>query len=120
MQNQNGDDGARQYNWPAREKSKVIGKSYNRLDGMEKATGAAKYTYDINLKKQLIAIGFGSPHAHCKIKNLDIREAVALPGVVDVHVLKQGEPGTEIQWEGELLAVVAAETEAAAQGRRPR
>ena len=115
LQNQNGDDGARQYNWPAREKSKVIGKSYNRLDGMEKATGAAKYTYDINLKKQLIAIGFGSPHAHCKIKNLDIREAVALPGVVDVHVLKQGEPGTEIQWEGELLAVVAAETEAAAR-----
>ena len=44
---------------------------------MAKATGAAKYTYDINLKNQLIAKGLGCPHAHCKIKSIDVAPALA-------------------------------------------
>ena len=99
-----------EYNWPSREASTVIGTSPDRLDGTVKATGAAKYTYDINLKNQLIAVAFGSPFAHCKIKNLDTTAAQKSPGVVHVEVLPQGQKGTEIEWEGELLAVVAAES----------
>ena len=45
------------YSWPAREQAQSIGKSPNRLDGIAKSSGAAKYTYDINLKNQLIAKG---------------------------------------------------------------
>ncbi len=104
-----------EYNWPSREASTVIGKVHDRLDGTVKSTGAAKYTYDVNLKNQLIAVAYGSPYAHCKIKSLDVSGAEKTAGVVHVEILPQGQKDTEIEWEGELLAVVAAESEAAAR-----
>jgi xanthine dehydrogenase YagR molybdenum-binding subunit len=104
-----------EYSWPSRKASTVIGKEHDRLDGIVKATGAAKYTFDINLENQLIAVALGSPFAHCKIKNLDVSGALKTPGVVHVEVLPQGKADYEIEWEGELLAVVAAESEGAAR-----
>jgi xanthine dehydrogenase YagR molybdenum-binding subunit len=104
-----------EYSWPSRADAKVVGTSPDRLDGLVKATGAAKYSYDINLKNQLIAVALGCPHAHCKIKKLDTSGAEKTNGVVNVHVFDHAKEGSEIQWEGELLAVVAAETEAAAR-----
>ncbi len=101
-----------EYSWPAREKSRVIGKRINRLDGLAKATGAAKYTYDVNLKNQLIARALGCPQAHCRIKSLDRSAAEKVPGVVHIDVLR--DKGSEIEWQGELIAVVAAESEGAA------
>jgi xanthine dehydrogenase YagR molybdenum-binding subunit len=100
------------YSWPAKDKTTQIGKRHNRLDGLAKATGAAKYTYDINLKNQLIAKGVGCPHGHCKITSISADAAQKVPGVVHVELLRQS--GAEIEWEGELLAVVAAESEGAA------
>src|SRR5436305_15158617 len=35
-----------EYSWPSKDKSQAIGKRVKRLDGMDKATGKAKYTYD--------------------------------------------------------------------------
>ena len=104
------------YSWPAKDEAQVIGTEVNRQDGLAKATGAAKYTYDVNLMNQLIAKGYGCPYGHCKLTKIDISAAKKTPGVVHVEVLRN--PGDEIQWEGELLAVVAAESEAAAvEGR---
>jgi xanthine dehydrogenase YagR molybdenum-binding subunit len=102
------------YNWPARGETSVIGKDHNRLEGLAKATGAAKYTYDVNLKNQLVARALGCPHAHCKIGGIDTSAAEKVPGVVHVHILEHAQPGAEINWQGELLAIVAAETEGAA------
>jgi xanthine dehydrogenase YagR molybdenum-binding subunit len=104
-----------EYNWPKRNKSSVIGKEHKRLDGLAKSTGAAKYSYDVNIKNQLIAVGLGCPYAHCKITSMDVSVAKSTPGVVHVHVLEHAKDGSEIQWQGELLAVVAAESEAAAR-----
>ena len=101
------------YSWPAKDKAQAIGKRVKRLDGPEKSTGKAKYTYDINLKNQLIAKGLGCPHAHAKIKSIDIAPAQKIKGVVHVETLRKS--GDEIEWQGELLAVVAAESEAAAR-----
>src|SRR5688500_4380145 len=106
------------YSWPARDKTQAIGKRVKRLDGPEKATGAAKYTYDINLKNQLIARALGCPHAHTKIKSVNVDAAKAVPGVAHVEVLFPKDfdkTGWTIQWQGELIAVVAAESEAAAR-----
>ena len=101
-----------EYSWPARDKANVIGKDRTRLDGIEKSTGAAKYTYDVNFDNQLIAVALGCPYGHCQIKAIDIKEAAKSPGVVHIKVF---EPvGREVHWEGELLAVVAAESEGAA------
>ncbi len=99
--------------WPAADRTALIGGRIARIDGLEKATGEAKYTYDINLDNQLIAVGFGCPHGHCKIIALDAAPAQKVKGVVHVELLRK--PGEEIEWEGELLAVVAAETEGAAR-----
>jgi xanthine dehydrogenase YagR molybdenum-binding subunit len=101
------------YTWPAKDKATAIGTRVKRLDGPEKSTGKAKYSYDINLKNQLIAKGLGCPHAHCKIKSIDVAPALKVPGVVHAEPLRQS--GNEIEWQGELLAVVAAETEGAAR-----
>ena len=105
------------YSWPAKGETKLIGTRVNRLDGLAKATGAAKYTYDINLKNQLIAKGVGCPHGHCKITTLSADPAKKVAGVVHAELLHNA--GDEIEWEGELLAVVAAESEgAAAEGAK--
>ena len=102
------------YYWPDAKDTKVLGKRITRLDGVAKATGAAKYTYDINPDKLLIAKGLGCPHAHCKIVSIDTSAAAKTPGVVHVMVLDHAKPGSELQWAGELLAIVAAESEGAA------
>ena len=102
------------YNWPAADAASVLGKRVNRLDGVEKATGKAKYTYDIQMPKQLVAKALGCPHAHCKIVSIDTSAAEKTPGVVHVHIFDHAQPGKEIEWQGELLVAVAAETEGAA------
>ncbi|MFO0819101.1 MAG: xanthine dehydrogenase family protein molybdopterin-binding subunit [Pirellulales bacterium] len=102
------------YNWPAADATTVLGHRVNRLDGVEKATGKAKYTYDMQLPKQLIAKALGCPHAHCKIVSIDTSAAEKTPGVVHVHVFDHAQPGKEIEWQGELLVAVAAESEGAA------
>jgi xanthine dehydrogenase YagR molybdenum-binding subunit len=101
-----------QYSWPSREKSKVIGQRVTKLDSLAKSTGTAKYTYDVNLPNQLVAHALGCPHAHCEIKSIDTTAAKETKGVVHVELLR--EVGSEIEWQGELIAVVAAESEAAA------
>ncbi|WP_254507778.1 xanthine dehydrogenase family protein molybdopterin-binding subunit [Anatilimnocola floriformis] len=101
-----------EYSWPSKEKATQIGKRHTRLDGLEKSTGAAKYTYDINLKNQLIARALGCPHAHCKIKSIDTTAAQAVKGVVHIEPLRKVDD--EIEWQGEMILVVAAESEAAA------
>ena len=89
------------YSWPARDEAKLIGKSHDRLDGMVKATGAAKYTYDVNPDNLLIVKALGCPHAHCRVKSVDTAAAMQIPGVVHVHVLrapkKAGDDPIEIQ-----------------------
>lgn len=105
------------YSWPANHKSRLIGQRITRLDGLDKSSGVAKYTYDINLPKQLIVRALGCPHAHCRVISVDSSETEKVPGVVHVHLMmapKPGEKPVEIQADGSLLVAVAAETEAAA------
>jgi xanthine dehydrogenase YagR molybdenum-binding subunit len=102
-----------EYSWPAKEKTTAIGRRVKRLDGMAKSTGAAKYTYDVNLKNMLIAKGLGCPHAACAIKSIDLEPAKKVGGVVEVLALKKA--GDKIEFQGDLIAVVAAESEGAAR-----
>ncbi len=103
------------YSWPTRKESRLIGKSHSRIDGFEKATGEAKYTYDVNLKDQLIVRCLASPHGHFRITKLNTKPAERVDGVVHVHLFPHAQVGKEIQWAGELLVAVAAESEAAAR-----
>lgn len=105
------------YSWPKNHQARLIGKRVDRLDGMAKSTGAAKYTYDVNLPNQLIVHALGCPHSHCRVVSVDSAAAEKVPGVVLVHPIKAPKPGddpVEIQAQGTLLVAVAAESEAAA------
>jgi xanthine dehydrogenase YagR molybdenum-binding subunit len=102
-----------EYSWPTKQQSHTIGKRVKRLDGMAKATGVAKYTYDVNLKNMLIAKGLGSPHASCIIKSVDVAPALAVPGVVEAMPLKKS--GDKVEFQGDIIVVVAAESEGAAR-----
>jgi len=60
----------------------AIGKrGIRRLDGYEKATGAAKYTRDVQLIDMLCAKILDSPYPHARIKKMDTSKAETLPGV---------------------------------------
>jgi len=48
-----------------------IGQRQPRIDGMEKATGEAKYTADLKMPRMLIGKSLGSPYPHAKILNID-------------------------------------------------
>jgi len=65
----------------------VVGKSFQRIDGVEKVTGAAKYATDLRLENMLYAGLLRSPHAHAKVTHIDTSAAEKLPGVKAVATI---------------------------------
>lgn len=98
-----------EYKWPDAESRRIIGKRISRLDGVAKATGSAKYTYDVNRPGMLWGKMLICPHGHARITSLDVAAAEKLPGVKAIMVI-QG-PNSEIRWHGDEIAMVAADTE---------
>jgi xanthine dehydrogenase YagR molybdenum-binding subunit len=101
------------YDWPAPGQREVIGKFTDRIDGPAKVSGRAKYTYDVNSPTLLFAKMLTCPHAHAKVKSVDLSAARAHPGVKAALVIQ--DVGTEIQWAGDEVAAVAAVDEATAE-----
>jgi len=60
---------------------KVIGTRPIRHDGVDKVTGRAVYGADVFLPGMLHGRILRSPHAHARIKSIDVSKAQALPGV---------------------------------------
>ncbi len=58
-----------------------VGKSVPRIDARQKATGEARYVFDMSLPGMLIGKMLRSPHAHAKILSIDTSRAEKLPGV---------------------------------------
>src|SRR4051812_18177395 len=59
----------------------VVGKFTSRIDAVERTTGKAKYSGDVQLPGMLYARVLRSPHPHAKIRAIDVSKALALPGV---------------------------------------
>src|SRR6266704_3141510 len=59
----------------------IVGKRPIRPDGAEKVTGYATYGADIRLPGMLYGKVLRSPYAHARIKSIDTRHAMELPGV---------------------------------------
>src|SRR5688572_23505291 len=93
--------------WPVAEKRTLISKRIDRADGPAKATGAAKYSYDINKPGLLYAKLVTSPHPKAEIAGIDLSAAAALPGVKATW----RDDLKEAQYIGQIVAAVAAETE---------
>ena len=69
------------YKWPEAEKRTLIGKRISRVDGPDKVSGRAKYTFDINRPGMLFGKVVRSPYANAKIVSIDTSEAEKMPGV---------------------------------------
>lgn len=105
--------------WKPRAENTVFGTPVERLDGVEKATGAAKYAADWNSPGTLPARLLTATHAHARITKLNAEPAKAVPGVRGVFVFPARAPnadGTkyEVKFEGDPLVAVAADTVAQA------
>lgn len=61
---------------------KAIGTRPIRPDGVEKVTGRANFGADLNMPGMLHAKILRSPHAHARIKNVDVSRALELDGVI--------------------------------------
>lgn len=106
--------------WPAAEKRRLIGKRIERLDGSVKATGAAKYSFDINRPKMLWAKLVVSPFARAELLSIDTKVVESMPGVKgtwkdDTLIGKDNSGNGKILYAGQIVAAVAAETEEIAQ-----
>lgn len=55
-----------------------------RVDGVDKVTGRAKYTAEHNLPNLAYAVFVTSTIAKGTIKNLDITKAISMPGILDI------------------------------------
>jgi len=63
---------------------KVIGTRPVRHDGADKVTGKAIYTADVQFPNLAHGRYVRSPHAHARIKSIDVSEALKMPGVLAV------------------------------------
>ncbi len=103
--------------------------TFVRPDGREKVTGAGRYTADLTLTGQLHAAFRYADHPHARITRIDTTKARALPGVIAV-VTHEDVPDVlyggmvkdrrlfardTVRFEGDIVAGVAATTEAIAR-----
>src|SRR5262245_39217509 len=95
--------------WPRRRR--LIGSNVPRVDGPDKATGLAKYSYDISRPGMLYAKVVRCPHAHARIRSINTGAAEKVPGYRAVYTLPQIRVGTELFFAGAPVVAVAADTE---------
>ncbi|MDZ7371717.1 MAG: xanthine dehydrogenase family protein molybdopterin-binding subunit [candidate division KSB1 bacterium] len=101
--------------WKHLDRARYLGKEVPRIDGPEKVTGRAKYTYDINLPGMLYGRILRSPYPHARVVSVDVSAAQALPGVKAVI----GKLKDEVNFVGdEVAAVAAADEHTAAEALR--
>ncbi len=93
----------------------TVGKRVGRLNGPDIVTGRTAYADDIHLAGMLHGRVLHSPHAHARIRSVDVDRARAFPGVVDIITAKETSKGStlfaskEVCYEGQKVAVVIAE-----------
>jgi CO/xanthine dehydrogenase Mo-binding subunit len=123
-------DSVKQFKW--------VGTRPVRPDGVPKVTGLAQYGADLEMAGQLVGRILRSPHAHARIRSIDVSKAAALPGVKAVvtsadfpeqkfeyvgpervaqnfwHMTRNIMAREKALYEGHAVAAVAASTKAIA------
>lgn len=117
----------------------VVGTRPIRPDGVDKVTGRARFGADMKMAGQLVGKVLRSPHAHARIKSIDISAALKLEGVKAVvtaddfkdqpsefvpagemlinyrDVLRNIMAREKVLYEGHPVAAIATTTEAVAR-----
>jgi xanthine dehydrogenase YagR molybdenum-binding subunit len=99
------------YHWTA--PHPAIGTHVQRLDGPDKVTGRAKYTFDINRPGMLYGRIVRSPHPHARILSIDMTAAQKAKGVKGTLVWRDpaNPQRSTVMYQGDEIAAVAADTE---------
>lgn len=93
--------------WPRDEGLHVVGTEVPRTDGPAKATGAARFTYDMQ-PTGLAFVGLvAAPYGHATARRVDARRAASMPGVLAVRTFE----GRRVTFPGEIVAAVCAASE---------
>jgi CO/xanthine dehydrogenase Mo-binding subunit len=101
------------------EQLNIVGHRAPNIDAVERVTGQAKYTGDIELPGMLVARVLRSPHPHARIVSIDTSQAEALQGVKSVVTYKDSPKvqiwghrqyvlNDRVRFRGEAVAAVAA------------
>jgi len=61
-----------------------VGQSARRLEDPHLVQGLGRYSDDVSLPRQAYGIVVRSPHAHARIRRVDVKKALAAPGVLAV------------------------------------
>ncbi|MBV9168869.1 MAG: xanthine dehydrogenase family protein molybdopterin-binding subunit, partial [Chloroflexi bacterium] len=86
--------------WSADQTFAVVGKPCTRVEGFDKVTGRARYSYDQLLPRQLYARVLRSPHPCARIRRIDTSRAEALPGV---HAVLSSANAVDVRWYQEQV-----------------
>ncbi len=114
---------------------RAVGRPLPRPDAWAKVTGSARYAADLYFEGMLHAAVLRSAHPHAYVRGLDTSRARAMPGVVAVltaddipgrrvhGIVRLDWPvlvgvGEKVRYLGDALAIVVAETRAAAEQAR--
>lgn len=114
----------------------IVNRKTPRLESADKATGLGKYTDDLTVPNMAYAALVRSPHSHAKVLGIDTSEAEKIPGYLGCALPEEspqeyfncsGNPPSPLLMAdekvltdeplvlGDRVAIVAAETEAAAR-----
>lgn len=114
----------------------IVNRETPRLESADKATGLGKYTDDLTVPNMAYAALVRSPHSHAKVLGIDTSEAEKIPGYLGCALPEEspqeyfncsGNPPSPLLMAdekvltdeplvlGDRVAIVAAETEAAAR-----
>lgn len=107
--------------WGSDAPMSVVGRSVPRVEGPEKVTGRARYTYDVRLPGQVYARVLRSPLPHARIRAASTARAEELPGV-RAAISSADAPAIEwydgsalfdhtVRFVGDEVAAVAADSE---------
>lgn len=113
----------------------AINKSVRKKDAMQLLLGKPVYTDDVRPKDALVVKILRSPHANAIVESINTKSAKLVPGVVDIYTWEDvpttrfaiagqtyPEPSPydrliidrHVRFAGDVVAIIAAETEAAA------
>ncbi len=106
-----------------------IGKSRPRIDAYQQVTGKVEYANDLHLRNMLYAKPLLSTEHHARIIDLDTSAAERLPGVRGIATARDAPDNVngliipdqpvfaddKVRYRGEIVALVAADTEEIAQ-----
>ncbi len=100
------------YNWTSTPRT-VVGSRVKRLDGPDKVSGRAKYTFDITRPGMLYGRIIRSPYPHAKVVAIDLAPAQQIKGFKTALIIRdpKDDKTNVLMYQGDEVAAVVADTE---------